>query len=104
MTAIGAVVRIIADQKKIPAIVNAQDSFNDVAILFDRMLGNNNVSYVDFCFSIHQNDFAIFQSGIHRFTFANIFMPRPKKNQRLLVNARMWEVFHFLWISITRVS
>ena len=79
MTAIDAVLQIIAEQKIMPAVINSRDPFNDLAML-DRVLGNNDVTDFDLCFAIDQDDFAIVKRRVHRFAFANVFMTRAEKD------------------------
>ena len=65
MAAIDAVLQIIADKKIMPAINDSRDSLNDLAILLDRVFGNNNIANFDLCFAIYQDHFAISQRRVH---------------------------------------
>ena len=65
MTAIDAVFGIIAEQKIMLAINDSRDSLNDLAIVLDRVFGNNNIANFDLCFAIDQDHFAIFQRRVH---------------------------------------
>jgi hypothetical protein len=45
--AVSTVVGVISDQKIISAFIDSRDPLDDLAVLFDRLSGNNNVADVD---------------------------------------------------------
>ena len=47
MTAVSAVVEIIPDEKIVSAFVYASDPLHDLGILFEWMLGDDDVAYFD---------------------------------------------------------
>lgn len=65
MAAVVAVVRVIADEEIMSALVNIHDSFNDFARLLNRMFGDDDVTDFDCRRSVDENRFAVGKRWIH---------------------------------------